>query len=69
MKPAKRKLTDIDFSREGAHIALCHKDQGVANQADFALVLKADYSDEFVQKLQTVKIQLEIGRASCRERV
>lgn len=60
MKPAKRKLTDIDFSNEGAHIALCHKDQGVANQADFALIIKSNYSDEFVEKLQTVRLELEL---------
>ena len=36
----KRKLSDIDFDRDGAHIALCHKEQSVANMADYALVIK-----------------------------
>lgn len=25
---AKRRLTNIDFSKEGSHLALVHKDQG-----------------------------------------
>lgn len=64
MKPQekiKRKLSDIDFSSESAHIALCHKDQGVANLADFALVLKAStFSDEVLQKLSTIQVTLEL---------
>lgn len=60
MKP-KRKLSKIDFSNEGAHIALCHKDQGVANGADYALVLKAqNFSDEFIEKIQQVKVTMEL---------
>jgi len=60
-KKPKRKLSNIDFSKEGAHIALCHKDQGVANLQDFALVLKAqNFSDEFVEKLQTVRVTMEL---------
>ena len=39
---AKRKLKDIDFSREDSHIALVHKDQGgCASGANYKLVLKA----------------------------
>lgn len=64
MKPqekTKRKLSDIDFSNESAHIALCHKDQGVANLADYALVLKAStFSDEVLQKLSTIQVTLEL---------
>jgi len=60
MKP-KRKLSNIDFSKDGAHIALCHKDQGVANGADYALVLKAQtFSDEFIEKIQQVKVTMEL---------
>jgi len=60
-KNAKRKLSNIDFSREGAHIALCHKDQGVANKQDFALVLKSqNYSDEFIEKIQQVRVTMEL---------
>ena len=57
----KRKLSNIDFSKEGAHIALCHKDQGVANKQDFALVLKArDFSDEFIEKMQQIRVTMEL---------
>ena len=58
---AKRKLSNINFSTESAHIALCHKDQGVANLADYALVLKAgDVTDEMVQKLSTIQVTLDL---------
>lgn len=61
MSKPKRKLSNIDFSKEGAHIALCHKDQGVANGADYALVLKAqNFSDEFITKMQQVQVTLEL---------
>lgn len=61
VKRAKRKLSDISFEQEGAHIALCHSQQGVANNQDFALVLKAkNFSDEFLEKMQQVKVTLEL---------
>jgi hypothetical protein len=57
----KRKLSEIDFSGEDSHIALCHKDQGVANKADYTLVLKASkFSDEAVAKFQQVKVTMEL---------
>jgi hypothetical protein len=60
-KQAKRKLSDIDFSGSDSHIALCHKDQGVANNADYTLVLKAStFSDEAIAKFQQVKVTLEL---------
>lgn len=60
-RKTKRKLSDIDFSSEGSHIALCHKDQGVANEAPYQLVIKANkFSDEFVSKMQRVKIELDL---------
>jgi hypothetical protein len=60
-KKPKRKLSNIDFSREDAHIAICHKDQSVANMQDFALVLKAqNFSDEFIEKMQTVRVTMEL---------
>lgn len=58
---ARRKLSDIDFSSNSAHIALCHKEQSVANMADYPLVLKTrNFSEEFIQKLQSVKVELEL---------
>ena len=58
----RRKLSDIDFSREDAHIALVSKDQGgPANGADYALVIKArNFSEEFLQKMQQVKVTMEL---------
>lgn len=47
----KRKLSEIDFSREDAHIALVSKEQGgPANGADYALILKAANTPEEVQE-------------------
>lgn len=58
----KRKLSNIDFSKEGAHIALVSKDQGgPANGADYALVMKgSNFSEEFIEKVQQVKVTLEL---------
>ena len=60
-KNTKRVLKDIDFSQEDSHIALCHKTQGTANQAEFVVALKSNsFSEETIQKIQQVKVQLEI---------
>jgi len=60
-RTAKRKLSNIDFSSEDSHIALCHKDQGVANGAPYQLVIKAsNFSPEFIEKASTVKVEMEI---------
>lgn len=57
----KRVLKDIDFSQEDSHIALCHRSQGVANQSDFVVALKSNsFSEETIQKLQRVKVELDI---------
>ena len=61
-RKAKRKLSDISFQHEGAHVALVSKEQGgPANLHDYALVLKANnFSEEFVQKMQQVRITMEL---------
>lgn len=57
---AKRKLSDIDFQHEGAHVALTHKSQGYsANGKPFALIMKAR-SKEFVEKIQQVKVTMDV---------
>lgn len=57
----KRELKDLNFEYDGSHIALCHKEQGVANGADFPLVLKTrNFSDEFIEKMQKVRVELEL---------
>ena len=61
-RKAKRKLSDISFEKEGAHVALVSKEQGgPANTHDYALVLKANkFSEEFVQKMQQVRVTMEL---------
>lgn len=58
----RRKLSDIDFSGEGAHLALVGKSNGgPANSADYALVIKArQFSPEFIEKMQQVKVTMEL---------
>ena len=57
---AKRRLTNIDFSQEGSHLALVHKDQGGSANGYSTLVMKATgkYSDEFLQKAAQVQVTL-----------
>lgn len=63
-KTAKRKLTDITFDHEGAHLALVSKDlnAGPANLQDYSLVLKAveGFSDEILEKASQVTVTLPI---------
>lgn len=62
-RQAKRKLSDIDFGKEDAHIALVSKTKngGPANGADYALIMKAaNRSPEFVEKMQAVQVTLEL---------
>lgn len=57
----KRILKDITFNHDNAHLALCSKEQGVANNADYALILKsAGATEEFIEKMQQVKVTLEL---------
>ena len=60
-KKAKRRLTDINFAKEGSHVALVHSSQGgSANQWHEAVVMKAtdDVNDEFLEKATMVKVVL-----------
>ncbi len=59
-RKAKRRLTDISFENEGAHIALVHKDQGGAASGYSTLLMKATnkYSPEFIQKATQVQVTL-----------
>lgn len=61
-RKARRKLSDITFEKEGAHVALVSKDQGgPANGHDYALVLKANnFSQEFVEKMQQIRVTMEL---------
>lgn len=58
---AKRKLSEISFDHEGAHLALCSKSQGAANNWNKALIMKGhNYSPEFIQKMQQIQVTYEL---------
>lgn len=59
---AKRKLTNIDFQKEGSHLALVHKVQGGGANNYTTLVMKATdkYTPEFIQKASQVKVTLSL---------
>ena len=58
---AKRKLSEISFDHEGAHLALCSKSQGAANNWNKALIMKGhNFSPEFVQKMQQIQVTYEL---------
>lgn len=60
---AKRRLSDINFEKEGSHIALVSEEQGHgANGHHYALVMKAteNLSDSFLEKASKVKVTMEI---------
>lgn len=61
-RKAKRRLSDFDFSKEGSHIALVHKDQGGAASGYETLIMKStdNFSQEFIQKVQRVKVEMEL---------
>lgn len=61
-RKAKRKLTDINFEKEGSHLALVHKVQGGAASGYSTLVMKATdkYSEEFIKKASQVKVTLSL---------
>ena len=59
---AQSQLTNIDFTHDGAHIALVSKEQGHgANGHHYALVMKSNgFSQEAIQKMQSVQVTLEL---------
>lgn len=61
-KRAKRKLTDITFDHEGAHIALVNAAQGHgANNHHYTLLMKnQNFSQEFIEKASQVKVTMPI---------
>jgi hypothetical protein len=61
-RKAKRKLSDISFEKQGAHVALTSKQQsGPANGHDYALILKSNnFSEEFIEKMQQVRVTMEL---------
>ena len=61
-RKAKRRLSEFDFSKEGSHIALVHKDQGGAASGYSTLITKATskFSEDFIKKAQRIKVEMEL---------
>ncbi len=58
---AKRKITALDFTGANAAVALVSKDQGgPANSVETLCIKASNFSDEFLTKMQTVKVELSI---------
>ena len=58
---AKKRITDLTFDHDGAHLALCSKSQGAANNWNKALIMKGhNFSPEFIQKMQQVQVTYEL---------
>ena len=58
---AKKRLKDVTFDHEGAHLALCSKEQGAANNQENAVILKSKtYSPELIAKAQRVQVTMEL---------
>ncbi len=58
---AKRILKNISFEEnDKAHLALCSKEQGAANNHNSAMIYKAARSQEFIEKAQKVQVTLEL---------
>ena len=59
---AKRKLSELTFEHENAHVALVSKEQGHgANGHHYALVMKSSgFSQEAVQKMQQIQVTMDL---------
>lgn len=58
---AVRKLSGIDFSKEGAAVSLVGPSVGGAANGRTTLVMKSlNYSEEFVQKMQQIRVTMEL---------
>lgn len=60
-KKAVRKLSNIDFSKEGAAVSLVGPSVGGAANGYKTLVMKSlNFSEEFVQKMQQIRVTMEL---------
>lgn len=58
---AKKRITDLTFDHDGAHLALCSKSQGAANNWNRALIMKShNFSPEIIQKMQQIQVTYEL---------
>ncbi len=56
-RTAKRRLKDFDFSKDGAHLALVHKEQGGAANGYSTLIMKssANFSKSLYKKFNKLE--------------
>lgn len=61
-RKAKRRLSEINFEKDGSHLALVHKVQGGSANGYETLIMKStdNFSQEFIQKMQRVKVEMEL---------
>lgn len=60
-KKASKRLSDVTFEHEGAHVALVAKQQGGgAVGHNYALLMKSARSPEVIQKMQSVQVTMEL---------
>ena len=61
-RKAKRRLSNINFEKEGSHLALVHKAQGGAASGYSTLVMKSldNRSPEFIQKASQIRVTLSL---------
>lgn len=58
---AKARLKDLTFDHDNAHLALCSKEQGAANNQENAVIFKsANFSKELIEKAQKVQVTMEL---------
>ncbi len=58
---ATKRLKKLDFSGADAAVALVSKEQGgPANGVPTLMIKAANFSDEFIEKMQTIRVELEI---------
>ena len=58
---AKARLKDLTFDHDNAHLALCSKEQGAANNQENAVIFKsANFSKELIEKAQRVQVTMEL---------
>mgnify|MGYP003434042053 FL=1 len=61
MTKIKRKLSSIDFSGDNSHISLVSTKQGgPCSGADYALLLKSNFSKETIEKVQQIQVTMEL---------
>lgn len=57
---AKKRLKDFDFSGDNSSVSLVGPSQGGAANNFQVLAIKSNFSDEFVQKMQQIRVTLEL---------